>query len=162
MNPQTSPEARVLGLPFTHTSLPHQVWGMAWIWLLASLACLKCWSFTSRNGKPKIPEKKWRVVVNMTLAKPCLVVWYWGWNTTTQLYGDYNKQWNKDPVIKQAVFHGKYPAVFFCGSLVKDIQTFNREFRPGRVKYSRRVVLGLGKFEQNSPNPKFHDYPPWN
>ena len=33
---------------------------------------------------------------------------------TIQLYGDYNKPWNKDPVIKQP-FHGKspWPLVFF-------------------------------------------------
>ena len=33
---------------------------------------------------------------------------------TTQPCGDYFINHHKDPVIKQPVFHGKYPSVFFC------------------------------------------------
>ena len=61
---------------------------------------------TGRHMEIQLPQQRGcDLKLGEHCSKPRLVVLYRGWNPT-QLYRDYIKPWNKDPVINQSGFHG--------------------------------------------------------
>ena len=74
------------------------------------------------------------------MKKPWLFRVYRGWKTT-QLCGDCNKPWNKDPVIKQSAFHGSSirPFFFLRGSYDS---SFSRNAFFGILRYGNLIISG--------------------
>ena len=94
------------------------------------------------------------------------------WNIwlTTQLYGDYfTNPWNKDPVLKQPGFNGKYTAFFFMAQFT-EILTFQKvmshfESQNFCSSASSAHLVDLGHGDQvgvslNGDIPPFHT-PKW-
>ena len=95
-----------------------------------SSECFEPCGHSSHAEQPFFPDWESHNLHMSNEKRAWLFSVYRGMNSYPVMWGLFHKPWNKDPVIKQPVFHGKYPRCFFFSwFILHGVSTGDQDWR---------------------------------